>query len=163
VDQRAIFTVIVKTAGLLLLIYTLLLAQYQIVTYLLGGKGSGMLLLGLVVFPVILPAAVGAFLFRFPNVAAQSLVGDSPAIPSDFHERLQVVIFSGIGLYFLIQGATRISYYVSLYAFFDDQTGSFADPTRRANFVSAAISTALGVWLVLGARGVAGLVTRLRS
>ena len=162
-DQRAIFTVIIKTVGLLLLIYALLLAQERIVDYLIAGKGSGVLLLGVVVLPVILPAAVGAFLFRSPNVAAKSLVGDSPAIPSDFHERLQVVVFSGIGLYVLIQGATRIAYYVSLYAFFDDQTGSFADPARKANFVSSVVSTALGVWLVLGARGVAALITRLRS
>jgi hypothetical protein len=164
VDQRAIVAVIVKTTGLLLLIYTLLFAPERIVDYLMAGKGSVALLFGAVVFPVVLPAAVGVFLFRFPSVAAKSVIGNSPAISSDFHAQLQVVIFSGIGLYFLMQGATRIAFYVSLYALFDNQyAGSLSDPARRANLVSAAVSTALGVWLVLGARGVAGLVAKLRS
>ena len=162
-DQRAIVVLIVKTAGLLLLIYTLLFAPERIVDYLISGKGSVMLLFGAVVFPIVLPAAVGAFLFRYPSVAAKSVVGNSPAISSDFHAQLQVVIFSGIGLYFLMEGATRIAFYVSLALIDNQYAGSLSDPSRRANLVSTAVSTALGVWLVLGARGVAGLVAKLRA
>ena len=164
-DARAIASLIVKTAGLLLLIHALALAPDRIAGYLMVGGGSLALLFGTVLFPVAVPLAVGAFLFSFPATAASAVVEKSPASSSDFDARLQVVIFSGIGLYVLLQGVITVVYYAALAAFLNDEysTDSLVDPAAKANLASAVFSVALGAALSLGARGVSALLTRLRS
>ena len=162
-DARTIVGLIVKTAGLVLLIYTLALAPDRIVRFLASGETSGASLFATVLFPLAVPLATGAFLFSFPAVSTNAVVGKGTS--ADLGSNLQVVVFSGIGLYFLLRGAITVAYYVALLFFYEDryQTASLADPAAKASFASALFSVGIGAGLLVGARGLSGLLTRLRQ
>ena len=161
-EPRTIVALIVKTAGLLLLIYAVVLAPDRVAGYLGAPQKSGALLFGWVLFPVAVPLAVGAFLFLFPAVSASAVVGRGSGSAIDAN--LQVVIFSGIGLYTLLQGSISLAYYIALRLFLANyDPASLADPTTKARLAGAVRSVVLGAALLLGARGLSGLLNRLRA
>jgi hypothetical protein len=165
VDPRAIVALIVKTAGLLLAIYGVVLTPDRLAQYLMVEPKSGYLLLGTVLFPLAVSLALGALLFWFPNTVANAVAGKGTATPSDFDARLQVVVFSGVGLYVLVQGAITVVYYLALQQYVDElySTGDLGDPAAKANLVSAGFSIVCGAVLLVGARGLSSLLRRVRA
>jgi len=157
-------SLIVKTSGLLLIIYTLALFPDRLAGYLLSPERSGFLLAGFVLFPVVVQLLIGAFLFSFPALTAGAVAGTQPGQGSELERRLQSVVFAGIGLYVALQGALDIAYYAALHAYTRDgyDVGVFDDPTNRANLIASVLSLFLGVALLVGARGLLALIARLR-
>jgi hypothetical protein len=164
VDQRALVALIVKTAGLVLIVYTLALSPDRIASYLFSEEQSGSLFLGLVLFPLAVPSLIGAFLLVFPATTASAVVGTFSADSSDLERVLQAVVFGGIGLYLALQGSLDLAYYAARHAYGRDQyaVDALAEPTTRASLVSSIVSLLLGVALLLGARGFSALVIKLR-
>lgn len=74
-DPRALMAVIVKTAGLLLLLYAVMQLPDRVASYELSAERSVPLLIGLVLFPVGVALAIGAFLFWFPATVASAVAG----------------------------------------------------------------------------------------
>ena len=164
-DPRALMAVIVKTAGLLLLLYALMQLPDRVASYVLSPERSGDLLLGLVVFPAAISLAVGVLLFWFPatvaSVAAGTRLVETPAA----ERMLQAVIFAGIGLYTALQSALNLAYYVALFAHtdVDYENASLGDPKIPADVIANVVGLVLGLVLLFSARGVAALVSKIRN
>jgi hypothetical protein len=154
--------VIVKAIGLLLVVYALLQLPDRVVGYVAGGEQSGALLFGLVLFPLAVPLAVGAFLFTFPATVAAAVRGTQSAENPALERMLQAILFSGIGAYTALQSALNIVYYLTLLSHtevgFQD-----VDPTVRASVIANAIGLVVGIAIVVGARGAAALVAKIRN
>jgi|SRR6185503_6913162 len=157
--------VIVKTAGLLVVLYALVQLPDRIAGFVLSPERSGYLLLGLVLFPVVVSLAVGAFLFWFPATVA-SVVAGTRSVETPATERmLQAVIFAGIGLYTALQSALNLAYYLALFAHADVDyaDASLGDPTIPASVIANVVGVVFGVVLLFTARAVAAFVSRIRN
>lgn len=163
-EPRSLVALIVKTAGLLLIIYTLALSPERVADYALSGERSGYLLAGFVVLPIVVPLLIGALLFAFPAITAGAVAGANTAASSDLERMLQAVIFAGIGLYVGVQGALDVAYYASLHAFTMDEyaVAPFDDPINRAGLISSVLSLIIGGVLLVSSRGFSALVAKVR-
>lgn len=157
--------VIVKTAGLLLLLYAMMQFPDRIASYVLSPERSGYLLVGLVLFPLAIQLAVGASLLWFPATVASVVAGTRSVETAAAERMLQAVIFAGIGLYMALQSALNLAYYLALFAHTDvDYAGaSLGDPTIPASVIANVVGVVVGVVLLFSARGVAALVSKLRN
>jgi hypothetical protein len=166
VDYRALVVLIVKTAGLILVLYTIALLPDRLGSYLLSAESlrSNALFVGMVVVPFLVPMAIGAFMLLLPATSARAVVG-APFTPGTELERLvQPLIFSGIGLFLALDGVRALAYYVAFNAYAQEvyPGGTVEDPSARADIVSNVVSLVIGVALLLGARGLSAALHKLR-
>ena len=165
VDYRAVAALIIKTAGLLLALYTLVQIPDRVVGHWITGDGSAALFVGTVLAPILLPLGVAWVLFVFPSSVARSVVGTSSVDGSELRQTLQPVIFSSIGLFLALQGALTLIYYATYYYYAVEANvlNPFSDPTTHAHAVSSGFTFAVGVALFLGGRGLSNAVLKLRN
>lgn len=163
-DYRALVVLIVKTAGLIFVLYVIAMLPDRIVMYAMSPQRSGGFFVGFVVLPFIVPLVIGACMLWLPASSARAVVGAPFAAGTDLERLVQPLIFSGIGLFLVLDGVRALGYYVALKAFSQDvyAADALADPSARADVVSNVVSLVIGVVLVLGARGLSALVQRLR-
>jgi len=78
---------------------------------------------------------------------------------------LAVVVFSGVGLYVLVEGAITVVCYLALQSYVNElySTGGLADLSAKASVVGAVFSIVFGAVLLLRARGLSSLLRRLRA
>jgi hypothetical protein len=164
VEQRSLVALILKTAGLLLIINTLIWLPDRVAGYMFGAERSPYLFVGLVLLPLAVPLIAGALLFWFPATVAGAVSGPQPAPGSDLERMLQAVIFAGIGLWVTLQGVLDVAYYVALHTYVQDEFAArpLDDPVNRAGLISSVLSLILGVVLLLSARGLSALIARIR-
>ncbi len=163
-DPRTLVAVIVKTAGLLLVIYAFVLFSDRVGAYLLSPEQSRYLLFGLVLFPVAVPLALGALLFALPATVAAAVAGTRSTDAAGLERLLQAVIFAGIGLYVALQSALSLAYYLALLAHTrgDYAVDAFGNPSTRASVIANVAGVLVGIVLLVGARGLAALIVKLR-
>lgn len=163
-DYRAVVVLIVKTAGLVLVLYTIAVLPVHIGSYIANPEPSNALLVWTVVVPFIVPAAVGFFMVWLPATTARAVVGAPFALGTELERLVQPLIFSGIGLYVMVEAVRVLAYYLGLDAYSRElyATGAFVDPSVRADVASHVLLLVIGVALLLGARGLSALIHRLR-
>jgi len=160
VDYRALVVLIIKTAGLVLVLQTIALLPDRLVGYFTAFERSSALFVGLVVVPFVVPMAIGVLMLWLPATTARAVVGAPLASGTDLERLIQPLIFSGIGLFFSLEGVRALAYYVAFNHYAQDAYAN--DPAARADVVSNVVSLAIGAALMLGARGLSGLVQKLR-
>ena len=164
-DSRPLMVLITKTAGLILMIYTLALFPAQLGTFFLLPERSLGQFLGFVLLPVAIPLITGLALFTFPATTVRSIAGVEALERNGTEALLQSVVFGGIGLYVAIDGILDVVYFGALRVLTRDayDMAAFAEPTARAELIASVVSIIVGVVLLFRARGLAGLLRRIRS
>lgn len=163
-DYRALVVLIVKTAGLILVLYTIALLPGRIGGYALEPERTNALLVWWVLVPFLLPLAIGAFMWWFPASSARSVVGAPFAAGGDIERLVQPLVFSGIGLFLVLDAVQALTYYFALSVYMQEAYagGALEDPTARADVASNIVSLVIGVVLVVGGRGLSAVLHRLR-
>lgn len=124
-------------------------------------------------FSVGIPLLVGLGLVYFPGaVTTQVLRIQSPATPeSKDTSLLERVALGALGLWFAVQaildGVHTFSTTYLYRRFVEDQRypgigGPAISPQEFAGLITAALQLAIGLWLLLGNRGLANALARLR-
>jgi hypothetical protein len=135
-------------------------------------KAGLWVLIGVALFSVALPFAVGLLLIYFPGTVATSVLrveGIEPKSASDTTV-LERVAVSAMGLWFTVNavmdGVHVFSRWHLYRRFVEDQypgaTGPAIGPNEFAGLITAALQLLIGLWLVLGTRGLTNVLTRLR-
>jgi len=166
VDYRALVVLSVRTAGLILLLRTLSLAPDRVAAFVFGSERSITFFVGAILVPILVPLVVGWFLLAFPASSTRGIGGEPFASGTELERLLQPIVFAAIGLYYLVGGLADIGYYLALKAFDDGDYGTarlFANPQYSAGFINAILRTVVGVGLLLGARGLSGVISRFRQ
>ena len=115
--------------------------------------------------PFIVPAAVGIFMLWLPATTARAVIGAPLAVGTELQRLVQPLIFSGIGLYLVVDAVRVLAYYLALNAYSKEQyytSSAFEDPSARADVASNVLFLVTGLALLLGARGLSALIHRLR-
>jgi hypothetical protein len=119
------------------------------------------------------PFAVGLALIYFPSTIATQVLrieGIEPKSPND-STLLERVAVSVMGLWFTLQavldGVHIFSRWNLYRRFIENQypgaSGPSIGPGEFAGFITAALQLILGLWLLLGSRGLANAFARLRG
>ncbi len=123
----------------------------------------------IVIASVILTAfiLIGIVVYKYPIFFAGKLLPKTDDINANIKYSLkdiQVVAFSIIGLYILVTGVPRLLYW--LYIFQQVKYGPVEielAPENIANFISTILEIIIGFWLLLGAKGLQGLLYKIRN
>ena len=107
-DYRALVVLIVKTAGLILILYVVAMLPDRIVTYTLSPQRSSVLFVGFIVLPFIVPMVIGACMLWLPASSARAVVGAPFTAGTDLERLVQPLIFSGIGLFLVLDGVRAL-------------------------------------------------------
>lgn len=173
IDFAVLVRLVLKLSGLVLVIFgliglsTALLAGLAAMVDDLSFPGGGQTLFLLGASPVVLLVA-GLVLWLFPTPIANTVVVNGPqecAPFPDWTESLQAVLLLALVLYFLIDGFSALIYdgvyqYVVSSA---TQVPITRDGLMIASIAGNAVQIALGLYLVLGRRGLLEALNRLRE
>jgi hypothetical protein len=131
------------------------------------GRGGLDFFLGIDVATLLI--AAGVWLFA-DVIAGIGVARRQPAFESDMSfQDWQSIFFSAIGLWLLVQGILHLvaeaGQWMILYRTFTQRNIALPSDDGRsfARSLSALLETAIGVGLLLGGRGLAGLLHRIRS
>jgi hypothetical protein len=126
---------------------------------------SPSLMVASVLAPIILPLVFGAVLWFVADRLAGKPDVDVSAGTSPWLEALQELAFTCIGVYILalaIPSVTKLIYYYWQLSI-PGGIQIITDVERRAATIGTLVEIAIGLWLVLGARGLGNLIRRLRG
>jgi len=136
-------------------------------------KAGLWLLTGVALFSVALPLAVGLILIYFPSAVATHVLRIQGVEPKDAADAtlLERVAVSAMGLWFTVNAvfdgvhalATSHIYRRFMEEQYPHATGPAMGPGEFAGFIVAVLQLALGLWLLLGSRGLANVFARLRG
>lgn len=116
----------------------------------------------------VLQLVVCAFLWLFPATLSRRLLkgGDEvERVESPVLIEWQSMAMVILGLWTLSGGIPDAVYYVAYFLSYDKLVTSLEDMLRAQwpYLAATIVQIAIGIWLVLGARGLAALLTRLRG
>lgn len=149
----------------LFLFVLVLRALAQSASTLFGGEWDlPWLLLGLSLHALTL--AVAAFLWFFPLTIARKLLPvarDSGTVPLAQTPNLQALAFSVLGAWVLASALSDALYWVVFFAYSERAGVDYALSAQHVAGVVAALAEVLiGIYLLLGSKGLAGLIQRFR-
>lgn len=162
-DHSGLAALIVRTGGLVLIIYTLTFFPAQYGGFIQAPDDSLDTFLFLLLLPNGIPLAVGLLLMAFPAKISRVVTGpatDETALP----EQLQSILFAGIGLFYAAQSVLTLVSFL-MHASFDDQSVArniAMSPKDQAIVATASVGLVLGICLMLGAKVLSTLLFRLR-
>lgn len=115
------------------------------------------------------PILIAIFLWRFPLAVASKLIPqtDASTKPGALDEvEFQVTAFSILGLWVLVSAIPDIFYWVTYVYRIKNigfgQVRTELTPQNIASITSTIAEFILGVWLLLGSKGLVGMVRKLR-
>lgn len=117
---------------------------------------------------VSVPLVVAVLLWVFPARVAGHLLPrtSTPARPEPWTAaELQAAAFSVLGMWILARAVADLGYWI-VYLLLLPGSGAYRSsglsPADLGGLVSTALELVIGVWLLLGARGLAGVIRRFR-
>ena len=134
-------------------------------------KAGVFVLIGSAFFSVALPFAIGLLLIYFPrSIASGALRMEGLELGGDEASRLERVGVSLMGLWLTVDAVTDGIYSLSRWHLYrrvvDEQyagaTGPAIGPSEFAGLITAVLQLILGLWLLLGTRGLVSALERLR-
>jgi len=174
-SYRSLFAALLRLAGVVILVSAVAgipSTFFSLLTY----KGTDFSIGELVFFSVAgaaVPVLLGLLLIVMPGTIASPLSSEPQEPPSDARlvNQLQTVAFSVLGLYFIAQSLSSAVYYFSrLKLYFDVIGPSDAVPNMPimlpddfGGIAFVVIQFIVGIGLFLGARGLSGVLSRLRG
>lgn len=173
IDFAVLVRLVLKLFGLVLVMYALV----GLASGLLGGLAAAVDEQGfpgglqtfamLSASPLVLLVA-GLVLWLLPAPIANTVLADAPADDAalvDWSRRLESVVLLGLGLYFFIDGAIGVTHEAVYQLAIAEITNLRVDNRAQmlAGLIASGFEIALGLVLVLGRRGLLGLITRLRE
>lgn len=113
-------------------------------------------------------AALGLLMIAKPSQFSRWILQDGTHLTEATGwslEELQAVLFSVLGLYFMVITVTDLYGWLRIFSNFSGNVRSVHWPATSdlAFMATTTLKLAVGVWLLLGARGVAAVIQRLRS
>lgn len=175
-EHRALAALIVRIAGLLIVVTALANSAKSIAPFFYpkfwDKPGAGVMLLEVIVV-VAIPVAIGLFLINFPALTTRKVlrIEGIDAETESQVQPLQRVAFAAIGLWLSIYAILDVLYvyarYRLLFALTDDLP-SYANPPPvsaedYASYITSGVQLLIGVLLLLGNRGLASVIARLRG
>ena len=173
IDFAVLVRLVLKLAGLLMVMFSLA----GIVTALIAGlaamvddldfPGGAQTFYILSASPVVWLVA-GLVLWLFPSPIANTVISDAPTDADespDWTLRLQTVLLLALGLYFFIDGVSALVY-DGVYQYI--VSGATQIPVTRdaqmiASLAGNTVRIGLGLFLILGRRGLLASLNRLRE
>jgi hypothetical protein len=173
IDFAVLVRLVLKLAGLVMVMFALvgiataLMAALAAIVADLDFPGGAQTFYLLSASPVVLLVA-GSILWLFPSPIANTVIADAPADADespDWTLRLQTVLVLALGLYFFIDGISTFVYdgvyqYVVSSA---TQIPVTKDGQMIASIAGNVVRSGLGLFLILGRRGLLASLNRLRE
>jgi hypothetical protein len=127
--------------------------------------GSPWLMAASLVAPIVLPLLFGGVLWFGADRLAQKVVHEAGADSALTYEALQELAFSIIGVFILAVAIPALSKLVYYYWQLSTPGGVQirTDVERRATVIEMTVHIAVGLWLLFGGAGLAGVLRRLRG
>jgi hypothetical protein len=174
-EHRALAALMLRIAGLLLIVWALADAGKSLGPFVVqprGGFDFGLVAAG-VLFGLAMPVGIGLVLLYFPGTLTTRVLR-IPGIESPRDGELPAyerVAFAVMGLWWVLDAILDALYVYArsrLYLrFMEDQPAYVRLPALTPDdFASLVVSAAqllIGLWLMLGNRGLAGLLYRIRT
>lgn len=116
--------------------------------------------------PMVMMFSASVCMVVFPRIIAGNLV---PVVGGETHEppsvtELERLGTALLGLYFLVQAVLDATYMITLWFAFKEYSSEWTwTPDYVSTIVVAAVEFAIAIWLLLGARGLFGLLRWARS
>lgn len=158
----------VRIFGILLLIYSIQYGASFITTALnQPSNAQGVFIAVLVMMAIFFVIAV--LFIKFPLAVAGKL------LPKDGNELLDwkltlseiyAIAYFFLGLFVLVEAIPSVFYWITygyIYTYTEPPTYKYFSPSDIGSMVFTGVELIIGVWLLLGARGLRGLVNNLRS
>ncbi len=174
-EHKALSALIIRIAGLLVLVYSIVDAAGYLVPYLYPRSTEVFeiwpIVLNLFV-TIVLPLFLGLLLVCFPHsITNHVLKVEGTAVGADGVKPLQRVAFSAIGLWLTLYAVIDATYFYArsrLYLEFFEEQPSYSGhspltPEDFGGFVSSAVQFVIGISLLIGSRGFVNLLARIRS
>lgn len=154
--------VILRVAGLWLLIRSLLVAMISIPISL---SSDGLIAATAVFISFLL---LGAWLALRPLVVARILLPGTSSETTTANwsvDEFQAAMFSVLGMYFLVTTVTDLAGWVQVWYHLQEsiRLGAVTDFYGFSQIGSFVLRLVAGVWLLLGAKGLRGILRKLRS
>lgn len=140
-DLNGISQVLIKVAGISIIIFTLVGVPTYISYYFslnLDNDSVGTFLL-ISVLPMALPILVGFLLWKFPGTIANKIVPSDNQVNSRTTEEIEIIAFSVLGLYLLFNAVSDIAYHLSFYHKTKDIAGDGAILVEPYSFIIATV------------------------
>ena len=164
-ERIAISGLVVRTLGWALVMYTLATFPDRLIFYFGAADGWAGVSVAGVLFSTLLPVVVGLLLLLFPERVARHLGGSGVQVPGDLQTGLAPIVFGGIGLYVALNAVLDLTYYWLLSRSSPEGPGFefLSDAGTRAEVATTVLALFLGLGLLVGARGLSGLLAKLRG
>lgn len=116
----------------------------------------------------LIQVGVSGILWFFPRTIASKLLptrDSHQAAPAARLMDWQTLVVVGIGLWVTVRGVFDAIYWAAIYNMMKSPRVGIADfsPQHKAAMIVTAVELAIGIWLLLGAKGIAAVLFRLRS
>ncbi|MDR3415055.1 MAG: hypothetical protein P4L83_02620 [Nevskia sp.] len=171
-ELRALSNLLLRLAGLLILVHTVLAVPGRIVDLYVVTASTPhpqLEIWTVSVLSAVFPAIAGLALLYFPSAITNAVVGKSEQPPSFSVDQLQGLAFSTLGLYFVSKAAYDAVYWYAKLRLYDLAVKhlSYADapamlPREFAGMVSTGAQFFIGMFLLLGGGSLAALIVKLR-
>jgi hypothetical protein len=174
-DHKSLAALILRISGLLIIVYAVTNAAKNFAPFFnprtIQEVGVGPIVIGVLV-SVVVPVLIGLVLVYFPKSIANPLTKVEGVDAGAEHVRpLQRVAFSAIGLWLSLYAVIDATYFYAkarLYMRFVENIPSYATPSPFlpddfGGLVSCAVQFVIGLWLLIGNRGLVNALTRLRG
>lgn len=164
-DYRDISTLLLRIAGVVIVIFAVIQIPGHFLNYYRLQEDSLLLFLGTAALPVALTILLGVLLWLFPNTVTNKIVGGSDQ-PSGFDlEKIQVIAFSVLGLYVLVRAVGDLVYWGSFMTMSStiEPGGTLLSLDRYADLFATLAEFVLGLFLTFGSKGLSSLVAKVRA
>jgi hypothetical protein len=175
VDHKALSALILRIAGLLIVVFTITNAAKNLDFFFSPSTPQGVSvwpMLAATLVSVGLPVLVGLLLVYFPSaIATRVLKVQGADVNVDDIKALQCVAFSTLGLWLTLYAVVEAVYYwakARLYLQYIAEmrwqgTLPPMQPDDFGGLVSCAVQLVFGIWLLVGNRGLVNVLARLRG
>lgn len=165
-DYRTLTTLLLKIVGVGTVIYAVSNIPAYFLNYYAFQRESFLYFLGISIVPFTLTLALGLALWFFPAKVTNTIVADIGDSASSLDAgKLQTVAICTLGMWVLVEGVGNLSYWTTYLTMTHriEPGATLMTPDHYADLLSVASEIVLGLILLLGARGIAALIYRLRT
>lgn len=175
-EHRALAALIIRIAGLIVIVSAITYTAKSFGPFFVadtGQKLSAALVLVSVLISLVIPVVLGLLLVYFPSALTTRVLkieGLETGSESDT-KAIERVAFAAIGLWLTLYAVIDAVYFFAkahlFFRFFEDMRAYAKPPLISAEdfggLVSSAVQLLMGLWLLIGNRGLANVLARLRG
>lgn len=164
-DYRDITTLLIRIAGVVIIIFGIIQIPGYFLNYYQLHEDSFFYFLGITLVPVFLIVVLGAVLWLFPGTIVNKIVV-GPNQPIKFQsDQVQVIAFSTLGMYILFRGVSDLVFWVSFMAmtFYSEPSTTIIPLDRYADLFATFTEIIFGMFLIFGSNGISSYISMIRG